>query len=86
LGCLLCGLSILLENKSRRMELALYCAPRAIYSLYQKAAKHKLLPIVPGFSNLLFVLSATVVLFAHKYEPSAIRGSINRGLQWFMGV
>lgn len=33
LGCLVCGLSVLIENKHRRKEMALYTAPRALYVL-----------------------------------------------------
>lgn len=33
LGCMLCGLSVLIENKRRRREMALYTAPRALYTL-----------------------------------------------------
>jgi len=31
LGSLLCGSSLLIEKKNRRLELALYCVPRAMY-------------------------------------------------------
>ena len=37
LGCATCGLSILIENKRRRREMALYCAPRALYVLRSSA-------------------------------------------------
>lgn len=29
-GCAMCGASVLIENKRRRREMALYCAPRAL--------------------------------------------------------
>lgn len=41
LGCFLCGLSVLIENKRRRREMALYCAPRALYATMEE--------IVPSF-------------------------------------
>jgi len=36
MGCIMCGFSILIENKHRRGEMALYVAPRAIYSLMER--------------------------------------------------
>lgn len=39
LGSFLCGLSILLEKPERRHELALYCLPRALYSIAKRVTK-----------------------------------------------
>ena len=36
------GLAVLLEHKSRRIELAMYCAPRALESLWNSLAKRGL--------------------------------------------
>jgi hypothetical protein len=36
MGSFLCGFSIFIEKKSRRMELALYCVPRALNSIFEK--------------------------------------------------
>ena len=36
IGCMMCGFSLLIENKHRRGEMALYVAPRALYSLMER--------------------------------------------------
>ncbi|CAI5485679.1 unnamed protein product, partial [Closterium sp. Naga37s-1] len=65
-GAFLCGLAVLLEKKSRRMELALYCFSRAIESFFICLASWGVLP--PLSSLALFPALAKRYLSA---KPAA---------------
>lgn len=43
-GCLLCGWSILLEKRSRRMEIAFFVAPRALATIVPRRYDRKVIP------------------------------------------
>lgn len=59
------SLSILLERKSRRAELALYALPRAMDSLWIILKDHGLVPTVPYGDVLLFCLSSSGLMYFH---------------------
>ncbi|KAF2233211.1 hypothetical protein EV356DRAFT_533858 [Viridothelium virens] len=73
-GCLLCGWSILLEKASRRQELASFVAPRALATVfprrYDKTHQWK--------EQLLFSVSAAIVLTAAQMRPKLVRGVLGR--------
>eukprot|EP00658_Telonema_sp_P-2_P038664 TRINITY_DN27696_c0_g1_i2.p1 TRINITY_DN27696_c0_g1~~TRINITY_DN27696_c0_g1_i2.p1 ORF type:complete len:448 (-),score=89.77 TRINITY_DN27696_c0_g1_i2:202-1545(-) len=80
IGSSLCGLSLLIEKKSRRKELAMYVLPRAVESS-MKSWPH----LWQGWLKaepLVFSLSCAGVLFHFEHGQSNIRPSILRLMRW----
>ncbi|KAM0756416.1 para-aminobenzoate synthase, subunit I [Meredithblackwellia eburnea MCA 4105] len=85
LGCFLCGFSVIIEKKHRRREMALFCAPRALYAVMDE--------IVPTFltkgragdflskwlERIIFAASTGTVLSATVHRPDLVSG-IMRGI------
>jgi len=82
LGSFLCGFSLLIEKKTRRMELALYCLPRAMYSFYVKANQKGYLPYINNFETGLFAASCGTFLLFHEHHRSFMKPSFNSFLDW----
>lgn len=89
LGSFLCGWSILLERKSRRAEMALYCIPRALYSFIFRCGVAQFLQrfLSPLYrrvlESMLLAGCAGFVLASFVHQPESIRPSI-RGAMGFM--
>ncbi|XP_037477005.1 uncharacterized protein LOC119354380 [Triticum dicoccoides] len=83
-GGLLSGLSILLENKARRAELALYVLPRAGESLWYILINRHLLPNIKNAEVGLFCMYMGGIMYFLEYEPDTmapfLRGLIRRFL------
>lgn len=83
-GGLVSGLSILLENKARRAELALYVLPRAGESLWYILINRHLLPNIKNAEVGLFCLCMGGIMYFLEYEPDTmapfLRGLIRRFL------
>jgi len=79
LGCFMCGFSVLIENKRRRGEMALFVAPRALYAILDDVlpvsilANEKLAALT---ERLVFSVSSAAVVTAAVYEPHHIRGIV----------
>ncbi|KAI9497490.1 hypothetical protein BDB00DRAFT_804708 [Zychaea mexicana] len=90
IGSMLCGLSLLLESRHRRGEMALYVVPRAMYSLtervlgpYQKGRWWE--PVAAeGAETLLFAGSVTIILSAMFKNQSNVRSSARGLLSWIL--
>jgi hypothetical protein len=68
------------------MELALYCVPRALYSVYLKLERAGRLPHIPHFDLALFCASAGVLLHYAEAEPASVRHSIFTFMRWLYGL
>eukprot|EP01103_Thecamoeba_quadrilineata_P008722 TRINITY_DN18450_c0_g1_i1.p1 TRINITY_DN18450_c0_g1~~TRINITY_DN18450_c0_g1_i1.p1 ORF type:complete len:499 (-),score=59.90 TRINITY_DN18450_c0_g1_i1:82-1578(-) len=84
-GSLLCGLSVLIEKKHRRGEMALYVAPRALYSFWQRLNKSLIRP--SPFAKelgelLLFGFSSAVILTAFDDDRDSVRSTVRGILEW----
>ncbi|KAK3125048.1 hypothetical protein QOZ80_7BG0599320 [Eleusine coracana subsp. coracana] len=81
---LVSGLSILLEKKVRRAELALYVLPRAGDSLWNILINRHLLPNVKNAEVALFCMCMGGIMYFLEYEPDTmapfLRGLIKRFL------
>ncbi|EAQ86707.1 hypothetical protein CHGG_07960 [Chaetomium globosum CBS 148.51] len=69
-GCVLCGWSILLENASRRKDMALFVAPRALATLFPRRyalAKQ-------WRETVVFAVSTAVVMTCFRENPRRVRG------------
>jgi len=72
--------------QSRRMELALYCVPRALYSIYLKQLEAGRLPQIKHFDLFLFALSGAALMYFAEHEPKTIRPSILSLMRWFFDL
>eukprot|EP00013_Stygamoeba_regulata_P027344 CAMPEP_0177645988 /NCGR_PEP_ID=MMETSP0447-20121125/9538_1 /TAXON_ID=0 /ORGANISM="Stygamoeba regulata, Strain BSH-02190019" /LENGTH=405 /DNA_ID=CAMNT_0019148499 /DNA_START=531 /DNA_END=1748 /DNA_ORIENTATION=+ len=85
LSLCLAGLSVLLEMKSRRMELALYCLPRALESAFNELHEVGLVRTVRHGELGLFCLAAALLTYCHQMYPESFKPSIRGMLQFFWG-
>jgi len=84
------GLACLLEVKSRRGELAMYCLPQALESLANEMILHKVIPawVVRRSKHLdvlLFCFALATTIFCFKNEPTSIKPSFYFGMKWLWG-
>ena len=75
-GCLLCGLSILVEESKRRLEIVLFVLPRAAATWFPR----RYLPEHRWKEHLAFALSAAVVMTAAQEDHRRVRGVLGRVL------
>lgn len=87
LGSFLSGFSILLERKSRRREMGLYCLPKALESAWWRITHKVGLGgfKIPGAEVLMFALGMGYLMSAFRLSPHALRPAI-RGLLGFFLV
>ncbi|GAA6047342.1 hypothetical protein JCM3770_001897 [Rhodotorula araucariae] len=82
-GCALCGASVLIENKRRRREMALYCAPRALYALVDELVPAALVTSPAGAclarwaERAVFSLASGMVVSASVHRPDLVSGVIS---------
>ncbi|BGO96741.1 Para-aminobenzoate synthase, subunit I [Rhodotorula toruloides ATCC 204091] len=82
LGCAVCGFSVLIENKRRRREMALYVAPRALYAMLDDLIPPSLLRGRVGdtlstlLERLVFSFSAGTVITAAVHRPELVSGVV----------
>lgn len=81
----LAGVAVLIEKKSRRIELALYILAHAIRSiLYESVVKRWIHPI-PLASLLSFAVAMTIVMTSFVEKPEILRPSYRSLLGYFFG-
>jgi len=90
------GLPILLEEKSRRLELAIYCASPALQSFYTCGIMYGMLPRVPNTRYwrsatqyhvmVLFVFSMGVIMSAHQKDKGHLQPTFSQILKNLMGL
>lgn len=76
-GCLLCGLSILVEESKRRLEIVLFMLPRAASTWFPR----RYLPENRWKEHLVFALSSAVVVTAVQEDHRLVRGVFGRVLR-----
>jgi hypothetical protein len=81
-GCVLCGWSVLIENPSRRKELGLFVAPRALATLFPR----RYLMEHQWRERLAFAMSTAVVFTCVKERPERVRGVLGRLLKRVLTV
>jgi hypothetical protein len=75
-GCSLCGWSILLENPSRRQDISMFVAPRALATLLPR----RYLMEYQWRETLAFAMSAAVVFTCVGERPERVRGVLGKVL------
>ncbi|OXG50365.1 hypothetical protein J010_02837 [Cryptococcus neoformans] len=78
-------LSLLVEEKKRRAELAMYVLPRALESAWSGARKRAWVPLVPFGETILGAAAMAMVMDAYKHEPDAMSGIVRRLLFQLVG-
>jgi len=87
-GCMMCGFSILIENKHRRGEMALYVAPRAIYSLMERVIgphrRGRPWEKIAAEASEIFIFSGAVatVIEAMYRRDDMVRSSVKGIMKW----
>jgi hypothetical protein len=76
--------TILLEQKSRRSELALYVLPRTIDSLLQTMQHRKMLANIPHGEKGLFCLGMGALMYFREYSPDSMSPLLKRVLNFFV--
>ncbi|GAA5887632.1 hypothetical protein JCM6882_001476 [Rhodosporidiobolus microsporus] len=82
LGCFACGWSVLIENKRRRREMALYVAPRALYAVMDEIIPSALTQGKTGeffckwVERLVFAASSGTILSAAVHRPDLVSGIV----------
>nr|XP_031864219.1 uncharacterized protein CI109_000131 [Kwoniella shandongensis]KAA5531291.1 hypothetical protein CI109_000131 [Kwoniella shandongensis] len=67
-------LSLLVEEKKRRAELAMYVLPRALESAWSSARRRAWVPLVPFGETILGAAAMAMVMDAYKHQPKAMSG------------
>ncbi|EEH23000.2 hypothetical protein PABG_05211 [Paracoccidioides brasiliensis Pb03] len=75
-GCVMCGWSILVENAKKRLEVALFVAPKAAATLLPRRYAEK----YQWREQVVFSLSTAVVLACIQERPEMIRGVLGKVL------
>lgn len=78
------SLSILIEKKSRRGELALYVLPRAVDSLYMQLLDRKWMASVPHGDLALFCVAMGGLMYFYKKQPSTMSPALHYGFNWLL--
>jgi hypothetical protein len=87
-GCMMCGFSLLIENKHRRGEMALYVAPRAIYSLMERVlGPHRRgrpweKKVAEASEIVIFAGAVSTVLEAMYRRDDMVRSSVKGLMKW----
>lgn len=69
-GCVLCGMSILVEESRKRLEIVFFLLPRAAATWFPR----RYLPEHQWREHLTFALSAAIILTTAQEDPKRIRG------------
>lgn len=82
----LSGSTVLLETKSRRIELALYCLPRALESFWNLGVLRGHFRSIRNGEVLLFMIAMGTLMTVYQHEPDVIPRSYEGILVRFFGV
>ena len=80
LGCATCGLSVLLESKPRRAELALYVFPRALHSWWIQLEQRGIVRSLRGGDVIVLAAALAVIVLHLEHEPESVKPS----MQWLL--
>ncbi|ORY90918.1 hypothetical protein BCR35DRAFT_261329 [Leucosporidium creatinivorum] len=83
-GFLTC-ISLFIEEKKRRGELAMYVLPRGMESLWSVLRRRSYVPFVPGGEVLMTSLGLSMVMSTYQHEPKMLSGLVRSVLYQFVG-
>jgi len=83
------GLASWIEEKSRRMELAMYCLPKAIESGMKNLQKYHLLPRwmskIKHVDIVLFCVAFAATIFCYQNEAKSVKPTYFSVMEWLWG-
>ena len=79
------GCMVMIEKKSRRIELALYVLAQAIPAVYRYLHDRFNLPFIPHAEAAVFIFSIAVIMSAYILRPHLLRRSYLSLLMFFFG-
>ncbi|KAG0501880.1 hypothetical protein HPP92_001952 [Vanilla planifolia] len=85
----LTGLALLIEKKSRRIEIALYCFARAIESFFTCVAGAGYLPQASRLKRadvIVFSIATAIIMHCYAQERDVFRSKYLNVLDWVFGV
>ncbi|THU49581.1 hypothetical protein C4D60_Mb06t11050 [Musa balbisiana] len=83
------GLALLIEKKTRRIEISLYCLARAMESFFTCLADAGLLPQASKFKRAdvaVFSLATAIIMHCYAQEREVFRSKYLNVLDWVFGV
>lgn len=83
-GFLTC-LSLFVEHKRRRTELAMYVLPKGMESAWSVARQRSWLPFVPGGDLLLTSAGMSLIMGTYAQNPEHLSGLVRRIVYQFVG-
>ncbi|KAH6966530.1 hypothetical protein EDB82DRAFT_530220 [Fusarium venenatum] len=81
-GCFLCGWSILIETESRRKDIALFVAPRALATILPRRYSLD----KEWRERLVFAISTAIVFTCVSENPDRVRGVFGKMLKMVLGA
>ncbi|KAG8669848.1 hypothetical protein FPOAC1_009247 [Fusarium poae] len=81
-GCLLCGWSILIETESRRKDIALFVAPRALATILPRRYSLE----KEWRERLVFAISTAIVFTCVSENPGRVRGVFGKMLKMVLSA
>ncbi|GJN07739.1 hypothetical protein PR202_ga25597 [Eleusine coracana subsp. coracana] len=82
------GLALLIEKKSRRIEISLYCVARAIESLFTCIVDAGLCPVMLQIKRpdiVVFSIATSIIMHCYDQERDAFRSKYLNVLDWVCG-
>ncbi|TPX32943.1 hypothetical protein SeMB42_g07554 [Synchytrium endobioticum] len=83
---LMAGTTVLLEARSRRLELAMYCLPRALESFYRCGVEWGWWRYLLGGERLYFCLSTGILMLLYQHDPESIPETYRNLFTRFLGA
>ncbi|EGC29588.1 hypothetical protein DICPUDRAFT_158808 [Dictyostelium purpureum] len=77
--------SILIEKKSRRSELALYCLNQTIEVVWKMAAARNLAFTFKNGEVLVYMIASAILMYFYQNEPESLRSNMKGLLNIFIG-
>lgn len=83
---LFAGSMVLLEAPGRRLELGMYCLPRAIESLWNTFISKGYVSNIPRGETLYFSIATGVLMVLYQDDPMSIHDGYRKIMTRFFGV
>ena len=82
----LAGSAVFIESRGRRLELALYCLPRAIEAAWNCAVKWGYWNHLWGGEALYFSLASSILMSLYQHDPESIHDGYRKVMVRLIGV
>lgn len=83
---LLPGLSLFIEEKRRRSELAMYVTPKALESIWRIWQSHRVVPHIPYGEVYLAAIGMSTIMTFYQKEPECLSSLLQRVMFRLMGT